>query len=462
MKRVITYGTFDLFHYGHQALLERAKQLGDYLIVGVTSDLFDKSRGKINVHQPLIERLHAIEATGLADQIVVEEYKGQKIDDIIKYNVDIFAIGSDWEGKFDYLKEYCEVVYLPRTPGVSSTELRRSSSKQLRLCCVGGDYFADRIVQETSYVGGIDVTCVADINNGKLCPSANPGGYDTCDSFKEMTQHVDAVYISASMKHRSSLIRDALDEGLHVLFEGPIAQDCETARELQDVAHERNLVLMEATAVQYLPAFQHLSVMLKSGVIGEIKDIDASYSIIPEQLDYSDKYASGCYTMSSRGLLPAFAFLGTDIQDVDIVCGYNGDFCNWSKFNLLYSHASASIKIGRGVKTEGDMVITGTSGYIYVPAPWWLLEYFEIRGEDLRDTKKHYFECVGPGQRYMIKQFCEYCSNYQNYIADKPAIDSIENTTVSLVEKIVKGQCKKLENHSERFGGGENVGSVQA
>ncbi len=125
MKKVITYGTYDLLHYGHISLLERAKKLGDYLIVGVTSDDFDKTRGKINVQQSLPDRVAAVRSTGLADKIIVEEYEGQKIDDIKKYHVDIFTVGSDWVGKFDYLKDYCNVIYLDRTQGVSSTELRK-------------------------------------------------------------------------------------------------------------------------------------------------------------------------------------------------------------------------------------------------------------------------------------------------------------------------------------------------
>ena len=106
MIKVITYGTYDLLHYGHIRLLERAKALGDYLIVGVTSDDFDKTRGKINVKQSLWERIKAVRATGLADEIIVEEYEGQKIDDIRRYGADIFTVGSDWAGKLDYLKEY--------------------------------------------------------------------------------------------------------------------------------------------------------------------------------------------------------------------------------------------------------------------------------------------------------------------------------------------------------------------
>ena len=131
MKKVITYGTFDLLHYGHLRLLQRAKALGDYLIVGVTSEEFDKKRGKKDVKQSLEERINAVKQINIADEIIIERDFGQKIDDILKYNVDIFTVGSDWTGKFDYLKEYCEVIYLPRTEGISSSELRKELLNQL-------------------------------------------------------------------------------------------------------------------------------------------------------------------------------------------------------------------------------------------------------------------------------------------------------------------------------------------
>ena len=136
MVKVITYGTYDLLHYGHIRLLERAKALGDYLIVGVTSDDFDKTRGKINNQQSLTDRLEAVRATGIADEVIVEEYEGQKIDDIRKYNIDIFTVGSDWQGHFDYLSNYCKVVYLSRTEGVSSTELR-ADKNHVRIGIIG-------------------------------------------------------------------------------------------------------------------------------------------------------------------------------------------------------------------------------------------------------------------------------------------------------------------------------------
>ena len=148
MKKVITYGTYDLLHKGHVRLLERAKALGDYLIVGVTADTFDRERGKINVQQSLVERIENVRSTGLADEIVIEEYEGQKIDDIKRMNVDIFTVGSDWRGKFDYLSEYCEVVYLERTKGISSTELR-SDLREIRIGLVGESPIINKFVHES-------------------------------------------------------------------------------------------------------------------------------------------------------------------------------------------------------------------------------------------------------------------------------------------------------------------------
>ena len=129
MKKVITYGTYDLLHEGHVNLLLKAKALGDYLIVGVTNDNFDRERGKLNVRNNVLERVEAVRALNIADQIILEDYVGQKIDDIQKYDVDIFTVGSDWIGHFDYLNEYCEVVYLPRTEDISSSKIKSDLNK---------------------------------------------------------------------------------------------------------------------------------------------------------------------------------------------------------------------------------------------------------------------------------------------------------------------------------------------
>jgi len=154
---VITYGTFDLFHRGHKKILERAKQMGDYLIVGVTGEHYDRERGKLNVEQSLEERNENVRKSRLVDRIIVENYEGQKISDIQKYEVDIFAIGSDWKGKFDYLNEFCKVKYLERTKGVSSTELRLIKNKVVRLGIVGVGRIANIFIPESKYVSGVEV-----------------------------------------------------------------------------------------------------------------------------------------------------------------------------------------------------------------------------------------------------------------------------------------------------------------
>lgn len=123
MKKVITYGTFDLFHVGHLNILKRAKELGDYLVVAVSSDKFNEGKGKKSYH-PVKDRVKILEAIQYVDEVIVEESWDQKITDVREKNIDVFVMGDDWKGKFDFLKEYCEVVYLPRTDGISTTKIK--------------------------------------------------------------------------------------------------------------------------------------------------------------------------------------------------------------------------------------------------------------------------------------------------------------------------------------------------
>lgn len=127
MKKVITYGTFDLLHYGHISLLKRAKELGDYLTVAMSTDEFNALKGK-KAHFTYQERKIILEAIKYVDEIIPENTWEQKIEDVRENNIDVFVIGDDWEGKFDFLKEYCEVVYLPRTEGVSTTQIKEELS----------------------------------------------------------------------------------------------------------------------------------------------------------------------------------------------------------------------------------------------------------------------------------------------------------------------------------------------
>lgn len=451
---VITYGTYDLLHHGHIRLMERAKELGDYLIVGVTSDAFDKSRGKLNVEQPFSERLRAVQDAGIADLVIAEEFQGQKIADIKKYGVDTFAIGSDWEGRFDHLKRYCDVVYLPRTQGVSSTELRAERSASMRLGCVGSGYLMERFIAESSHVAGVELTC-------GFSPSGDDAPYEAAGvpvvhSLAEMLSNCTAVYIAEPIDKRASLIRLALEAGCHVLCEAPLFLSVEEGEALYALADTRGLVLMEALKTAYFPAFERLRLLLENGIVGEVKDVDASFSHVFDGLNRADRYQGSFYDMGATICLPAVAFLGTDYDDARFTCAFEDDFCLWAKLCLDYPAASATLRVGRGMKTEGDMVVTGTDGYIYVPAPWWKTEYFEVRHEDLRDTKKYYFDFAGEGLRYELFEFAHLVATDP---AERiPARSSEEVLAVTrLVQQFDEGHVRRLGHGAYAFNGGETV-----
>ena len=280
MVKVITYGTYDMLHRGHIRLLERAKALGDYLIVGVTADDFDKTRGKINVQQSLMERIDGVKSTGLADEIIVEEYEGQKIDDIKKYDVDIFTVGSDWKGKFDYLNEYCKVVYLERTQGVSSTEIREQK-RQLRMGLVGESKYLCKLLKESAYVNGLSIEAIYS-DSLEAVPDELKKLRTITSDFDTFVNAVDAVYIRSFPTKHYEQIKKALNSGKHVLCESPITLNKQKCKELFELAQSKGCILMEAIKTAYNTAFSRLVLLAKSGKIGDIISVDATCTSLKE------------------------------------------------------------------------------------------------------------------------------------------------------------------------------------
>ena len=130
MKKVITYGTFDMLHYGHINLLQRAKERGDYLIVALSTDEFNWNSKQKKCYFTYEERKRMLESIRFVDLVIPEENWEQKISDVKEFKIDTFVMGDDWEGKFDFLKDYCEVVYLPRTPEISTTQIKKDLKNQ--------------------------------------------------------------------------------------------------------------------------------------------------------------------------------------------------------------------------------------------------------------------------------------------------------------------------------------------
>ena len=417
MKKVITYGTYDLLHQGHINLLRRAKELGDYLIVGVTSDSFDRGRGKLNVRNNVLERVEAVKKTGFADEIIIEDYLGQKIDDIQKYDVDIFAIGSDWEGKFDYLNEYCKVVYLPRTEGISSTMLRAESTTNVKIGIIGCGRVANRFPKEAGVVGGVEVVAAydTDIEASHNLSSKNEG-LVAYPLLKDFYDAVDAVYIATPHLSHYDYIKQSLERGKHVLCETPMVLNSDEAKEMYKLAESKGLILMEANKTAHCPAFNHLMVMIKSGVIGEVVDIEASLSQLLDKngREFDPIQAGGAlFEQGSLTLLPILKLMGIDYENLNLYSRMENGVDIYTRGVFRYPKATCSFKVGLGVKTEGSLVISGTKGYAYVPAPWWLTDYFEFRYEDQNENKKFFYKWDGFGLRYEIQEFIASILNHR-------------------------------------------------
>lgn len=411
---VITYGTFDVLHQGHINLLRRAKELGDWLIVGVTTDNFDLERGKLNTRDSVMKRVQAVKDTGYADEVIIEEYKGQKIDDIQKYNVDVFAIGSDWEGYFDYLKEYCEVVYLPRTQGISSTMLRKSQIS-VRIGVIGTGSIARRFVPEASFVSGNEISAAYNPDTEACRDFCRTFGIGTAaSSLEELLANCDAVYVASPHYTHFEYAKAALEAGKDVFCETPFVLHLAEAKELYAIAEAKRRTLMVAHKTAYCPAFRHLVTMLKSGVIGKIVDINASVTTLTDErsvkLDHN-RFGGSMNENACFPLLPILKLLGQDVRNINFYSIMKNDVDMYTKAVFRYDNATASFQVGLGAKTDGNMVISGTKGYIYVPAPWWKTDYFEQRFEDQNLNRKCFFPFMGEGLRYEIREFISHILN---------------------------------------------------
>lgn len=412
-RTIITYGVFDLFHRGHESLLRRAKALGDYLIVGVTTDQYAYQRGKLCLVDTLETRLEHVRGCSYVDEVIIEDRDGQKADDIVKYNVDIFAIGDDWFGKFDYLKSYCQVVYLERTAGISSTALRGGTSPDLKMGLIGCGRIAGRFMQEVGYLRDIKVTALYHPMPDESATVREFLGRHTAVA-KVRTQEklfdvVDAVYIASPHGTHYEYAKAALNAGVHVLCEKPLALAKSQAEELFELAEKNGCVLMEAIKTAYCPGFLQLISIARSGEIGDIVDVEGCFTRLTNRncREWTDVRYGGSFTeFGSYVMLPIVKLLGTEnlTWSFSSVKEQSGVDC-YTRLFVRGKNQMAAGKTGLGVKSEGQLVISGTKGYIYVPAPWWKTQYFEIRYEDPNVVRRFVDEFQGDGLRYELADF---------------------------------------------------------
>lgn len=419
MKKVITYGSFDLFHEGHYKLLQRAKALGDYLIVGVTTEHYDESRGKLNVADSLMDRIEHVRQTGFADEIIIEDHVGQKTEDILKYQVDIFTVGSDWVGVFDYLKQYCEVVYLERTKDISSTMLRARNYSIIRLGVIGTGRIARRFMPEAKYVSGINTEYVYNphIESAKKFAEQFELN-DYTDDLGVLLENSDAVYIASPHETHYGYIKQALEAGKHVLCEKPMVLERGQAEEMFALAKQKQCILMEAIKTAYCPGFTQLLSIVRSGIIGSVKDVEACFTKIekPGVRELTDRVYGGSFIeLASYTLLPIVKIMGSNARDIQFrsIRDENG-IDLYTKAYFSYDNGMAMSKTGLGMKSEGQLIISGTKGYIVVDAPWWKTQSFEVRFEDPSQNEKYFTKFLKDGLRYEISDFASAINGFEH------------------------------------------------
>lgn len=394
MKKVITYGTYDLFHQGHYNILKRAKEHGDYLIVGVTSESFDIERGKIGVRDSLAVRIENVRKTGFADEIIIEEFQGQKIQDVQKYGIDRLVIGSDWYGKFDYLKPYCEVIYLERTKNISSTQLRLEQ-QSLQFGLITDTLNDNDLVLETKFVSGVHLDRVY---------SSDPAIADEFCMKYELNSHysdieafldgVNAIFVHINGESRYEYVKKALLAGKHVICNCPITFKLEELKELTDIAAEKKVILLEGLYLAYMQALNQMLWMVESNIIGKCIGIKINIS--------NDMYAD-----LTKDIMEQYATYivyrtcgNTSFNRMAVYHEFDDKFYN----NVLLQYSNMFVNIEMGMAIESGLTIRGEKAAIHIPDDWWNTGYFEQIDNETGVKKRYCYNYEGSGMRYILRE----------------------------------------------------------
>lgn len=431
MKKVITYGTFDLFHKGHYNILKRAKDYGDYLVVAVTGENYDIGRGKLNVHDTLATRIENVKKTGLADEIIVEEYLGQKIGDIIKYDIDAFVIGDDWKGKFDHLSRYCEMVYLERTKGISSTQIRQETFDHYDIgivCDIADD---NKIIDEASLLSGFEVKnvyfddeSVSDEFLKKYEVS------NVSNDFEELIASSDIIYVRCALEKRLDYIKNALKAKKHVIYDPPAVIDPDELSKLFAIAKDNDVILMENSKMVHIYVFNQLLWMTQGGLIGDILSFNCSISKMDE--NRSNLF----YDLSCFCLLPMLKIMGQDYIKSDFKVTKNGDDIEFASMYFDYPKGIAVVNVGNKVRVNNQLEIIGSEGTIRMVGDWWKCKRFEIHKPGLSDVEVFNTNFEGDGFKYLIKEMSRMLST--NRIKTKAILEEESLKIVEIFKEIYK------------------------
>ena len=285
---------------------------------------------------------------------------------------------------------------------------------------------------ESKYVNGLRVSCL--LSDSLQLINDELRNY-IVDSYDDLLNKSDAVYIRSTPDKHFAQIKKALKADKHVLCESPLCLSADETKELMELADKRNLILMEAIKTAYSVAFNRLILLIKSGKIGEIVSIDATCTSLKKN---STDWV-GFYEWAPTALLPLFELFGTCFSkriDKYINKKSNDIF---TKIDFVFDRSVASIKVGDGVKSEGELIISGTKGYVYVPSPWWKTDYFEIRYENQEDNKRYFYQLDGEGIRYELVTF-------HDAIAQGTGYTNISKKTTVAISQIMSDYISNVDS----------------
>ena len=291
---------------------------------------------------------------------------------------------------------------------ISSDSFFKHNDYKIKLGIIGTGNIARRFISEISHVEFGEIIAAYNPDKAQLNDFCKEFGIiNRCNSLHELLTLSDAIYIASPIDTHAYYAKKCLIHKKHVLCEMPFTSSKEEAKELYQLANNTNCIIMPAIKTAFCPSFIRMNEIARSGIIGEISDISATVTTLLPKESPTKFSNERLLENASYPLLAIYKLFGTKYTRIHIFNKRHEDKILFTNISMEYSKAIASFKVGVGVKSEGNLIISGTKGYIYVPAPWWKMDYFEVRFENQNDNKKYFFPYEASGLRYEIQAFID-------------------------------------------------------
>lgn len=345
---------------------------------------------------------------------------GKKESEVSRWFSGKFCISKTTQSKIEYILQ----------EPISSDSLFKSNSTILKIGIIGTGNIARRFAAEIPHVQYGEIIAAFNPDKKQLnrfCTEFNIK--NSCNTLDELLSLSDAVYIASPMSTHADYVHQCIVHKKHILCEMPFTSSKEEAKKLYQTARLNDCIITPALKTAFCPSFIQMKEIARSGIIGEITDISGTVTTLLPEDTPTEYYNERLLENATYPLLAIFKLFGTGYRKIKVFSRKQEDKITFANVSLEYKESIASFKVGVGVKSEGSLVISGTKGYIYVPAPWWKTDYFEVRFENQNDNKKYFFPYESSGLRYEIQAFIDSIKKrafYKEYITKEENFKILE------------------------------------